>query len=829
MIAMPSAYRSLRSTHLRRLCAALGMAALAATARAEAAAAPAAGSSSASSTTSASTATTPAPFPAKVEDFATCPYDATWDATKNRQLSDAYNANRWAEVEQTLAEFLKGLGPCNALAKHNQNAPDQKLVSLVEDEAYFSVLFLDETLTAPAVVRVIIHKSGDTWRCQRSNFSDLPEIYGYRIGSLRMYDVRLLPAGVLVTSQYNASPSPNPLIGQIPTVLSTLAGGVKTTIPLPPAAPPPAGGTDSILKVLFEQPSQVHLFSEEMKEDQFSQLQAAQAFKSQVSLRQFSDDITTGDLDDLAQKIKAPFLPYLTPPRACANVGQDDLPKPISLSYLVRRISVPHKFRTRFLNVPSVIPTLNVTDQLSFSSDLELYLLDSQRQRAANQPAVSDIEKSLFAGYLNCRGLVSVGLETQLSWVIARVHFPAASAVWTSRLKLHLTASRLKPDGTQEKVDDTNFSLTPSTTLAGEVFCWHPKVSSPSGPLADHFEIAAELSEATRNFPVARANALLFDPVLSGSVTGTLFLSDRSLAWDSPLKASYVISQPKTGQRFELEVFDLATGKEVGRRSIPSPSSHDLDVAQELKGDALLQTALLGVGDRLVVLKAADQPGARWLPVARARVTVTDVVPSGPGAAASAAPAAPTPAGCLAVSDAKQLAELNGSQQEDSRFYDLFGAYSGLLALNIPSAAPATPVATQYTMGTLSRWGFSLGAAWIVRTSLHTPSPLLADPLSWVALDWHPWRYDETRYLPSFAERFRVFGGVSITPDIGGVAGVGLGMVRGLTLEAGYGVVLATAVTGPPPVCPTMMMCPGPVTGRRGVGVTFLGLGYTFQ
>jgi hypothetical protein len=170
-------------------------------------------------------------------------------------------------------------------------------------------------------------------------------------------------------------------------------------------------------------------------------------------------------------------------------------------------------------------------------------------------------------------------------------------------------------------------------------------------------------------------------------------------------------------------------------------------------------------------------------------------------------------------------------------FSDIFTTYSTLLSM-FTAPQSSQSLSTQYTFGRLTRWAFSLGIGPILSTDLNVPvkggmsassTPTLVrdnptTPLTWIALDYHPWRYDETRYSPTFSERFRFFGGFALTPDAGVVVGAGIGLVRGLTVEAGYGVLLATVLPRN-----EQLNTMNTKTRRGALGVPFVGIGYSFQ
>ena len=172
---------------------------------------------------------------------------------------------------------------------------------------------------------------------------------------------------------------------------------------------------------------------------------------------------------------------------------------------------------------------------------------------------------------------------------------------------------------------------------------------------------------------------------------------------------------------------------------------------------------------------------------------------------------------------------------------DLKLSYIGLFAFVTATTQPSTPpLSTQYTFGKLTRWSFSLGVGGTFPPFGNKPAKVVTNPdmtkslesdpqsptLTFVAVDFHPIRYDETKFSPTRAERFRFFGGIALTPKVGLVGGVGYSLIRGLTLEGGFAALLSNVVSadtkfGAPDV---------KVETHRGFYyVPFLALGYSFQ
>lgn len=129
--------------------------------------------------------------------FTTCTGSA-WGS--NLELSLAYTRTNWPEVQRIIRRFLKSL-TCS------QPFPD---------DAYFSVVFLNEALTPPALSRVLVHR-----------LDPKPEIYGSRVEGYDLYDLQLLSdLNIVVTTNYQATTVPNGALTQLPGVFAKLAGAV---------------------------------------------------------------------------------------------------------------------------------------------------------------------------------------------------------------------------------------------------------------------------------------------------------------------------------------------------------------------------------------------------------------------------------------------------------------------------------------------------------------------------------------------------------------------------------------------------------------------------
>ena len=66
---------------------------------------------------------------------------------------------------------------------------------------------------------------------------------------------------------------------------------------------------------------------------------------------------------------------------------------------------------------------------------------------------------------------------------------------------------------------------------------------------------------------------------------------------------------------------------------------------------------------------------------------------------------------------------------------------------------------------------------------------ITADPLSGAlslaVVNFHPWTFDPKSEIPSFGEKFRLFGGTVLTPEFGVTAGAGYAFFRGISINAG--------------------------------------------
>lgn len=100
--------------------------------------------------------------------------------------------------------------------------------------------------------------------------------------------------------------------------------------------------------------------------------------------------------------------------------------------------------------------------------------------------------------------------------------------------------------------------------------------------------------------------------------------------------------------------------------------------------------------------------------------------------------------------------------------------------------------------------------------------------LTMVVLNIHPWAYDSEWPRVSWAERLRAFAGGVITPDFGLTAGVGLGLVRGLTVNGGAVWLFMETPKANERVGEAPQDTNDPFRSRVGLG-GFVGFSYTFK
>jgi hypothetical protein len=724
----------------------------------------AAGGSSAASSGGSSAAGSS--FPARVEDFATCTLDAPgWTEDKNRPLSDAYNADLWTQA--TPGQDPKGVQELLADLIGKLKCTPQPDIS----KLYISVLFFDESSQPPALARVVVHRYHGGWKIVDPPDTNKPEVYGSRIGDFELYDLRLLPEGFLVSSQYLVATSSNPLLSQIPGVIGLIAGGVKGNIavPTPPAA---------LLRSPSRPPSGP-------KEGEGGPKECQDKEATYISTLHDCSEGTTGTSQQ---------------------------------SFLIRRVTVPPAFMPHRLRQPSVIPQIAITDQLVFTSQLESYMLESLRLRAKNDQEVRDLEQGLFTAYHGCRAHVTADLAASVAgtppYLVARLFDPAGGPP-VSNLCLRLTVRNFQGAALQQKV----VQLEPLHVGKPQTLCW-----AIPGPLHGDYLATAEVLDKQR--PLADeledAAAATFlsvpPPPPASSLSGSLTAPSATPTWGDPFSLGYTVNGTKPGDPVNVELFAAATGKKMDID--PPPLAQPAPATGPATGTFILPTAQIGLGSRLAVLEVVPSTTNLTTPVASASFRVVGGLPgTEPGASAVAAGPA-----CLIVDDSK-LTSSTSSQPAAIAYGNIAAAYSWLLTQATPPP-PAAPAPTTYTLGKLTRYAFSLGVAGLLPSNLHKVPAPSNNPLSWVALDIHPFLYDETRFSPDIKERFRGFLGIAATPNIGVVGGLGMGIYRGLTLEGGYALLLANIENKTQPIpLPTS----GPRTHRGALGAFFVGVGYSLQ
>lgn len=136
----------------------------------------------------------------------------------------------------------------------------------------------------------------------------------------------------------------------------------------------------------------------------------------------------------------------------------------------------------------------------------------------------------------------------------------------------------------------------------------------------------------------------------------------------------------------------------------------------------------------------------------------------------------------------------------------------------------------------LQRLSFGVVSAFISDTSGDTRVKLqngniVSDPLSgalsMAVLNIHPKAYDPDRAKQSGAERFRFFVGGVFAPEFGVGAGVGVSLIRGLTINAGYAWLVVDDLRAGDTIGPAPMN-PSKPFGQGTSEVLFVGLGFNF-
>jgi hypothetical protein len=189
--------------------------------------------------------------------------------------------------------------------------------------------------------------------------------------------------------------------------------------------------------------------------------------------------------------------------------------------------------------------------------------------------------------------------------------------------------------------------------------------------------------------------------------------------------------------------------------------------------------------------------------------------------------------------DAERRANLPGATTEDKEKAAAATATAASAKQDLDEAKRSALAAltSAYSLAPLTLIDFSAGTGVILKTGLNTPvkvenGKLVEDTgqtgvLTSLNLNFHV-PYDDSWAEPTPAECWRVFVGPVLTPDVGIAAGLGWGLpfLRGVGIEAGYGVLLASVLRngdklGEPPTNSKR-------TSYRGaMGVAFVGLTFT--
>ncbi len=188
---------------------------------------------------------------------------------------------------------------------------------------------------------------------------------------------------------------------------------------------------------------------------------------------------------------------------------------------------------------------------------------------------------------------------------------------------------------------------------------------------------------------------------------------------------------------------------------------------------------------------------------------------------------------------AKEVAEVPQKLAGPTDRQAAVAAMSGIMDAYKRVMNAKMPVTSRTTFAPLTKVDLGLGVALILKTSLNqqakvdssknlvddTPSTLL----TYAALNWRPWGYDETTLRPTAREQFRIVAGLALTPSPGVVLGAGWSpqFLRTVSVSAGYGVLL-TNVLRRGDALGTSPHDPGHPTRRGALGVLFGGIGYAF-
>jgi hypothetical protein len=134
----------------------------------------------------------------------------------------------------------------------------------------------------------------------------------------------------------------------------------------------------------------------------------------------------------------------------------------------------------------------------------------------------------------------------------------------------------------------------------------------------------------------------------------------------------------------------------------------------------------------------------------------------------------------------------------------------------------------RYSLGVVA--GFAVGADDDQRAELKSDK-VAVDPMNDVVtaitVNIHPKRYDPNALAMTPAERYRCFLGATYTPEFGLMGGVGIGLIRGLSVNVGYGVMRINEIRSGDEFGEAPSRPEDPFDNAA-AGFGFLGLGYKF-
>jgi hypothetical protein len=712
-----------------------------------------------------------------------CVLDQQWRDSKNDcngSCNDAiFPPKDWSVADNLQLSAQYNSGQWNVLQDKLKRFIAHLTCSKLDKTLPFSVVFLNEAAEVPTLARVLVQSNPPT------------EQFGNRVAGFKMNDLQLVASqALIITTHYSVTAAPNPLLSQVSGVLSQASGA-------------------------------------------FSKAAGAGGAKAAA--------------------------PPAQQPRA----------------FIVHSVELPEAFRALD---SSVVPQVAVTDMFSSApTEIANYMLTSLSARVkqadvgAAADALSTINIDLNAAFVDqCLGKTP---GTIAGSVVQGNGWPAAGAqiAIVGDLGEKTTANSLgsftltEPPGTyQLQVSAPGFATTLTKPLALEA---GGKVDAPielasiAGPSvygvvqAEGTAIAGATVALTDSTTQATTDArghfhlsqgagiyqiTVSAPGYATTTTVPLVMAAGTNLWIDAIN----IARPPGPTNIQGTVIQATSGAPLVGAAVKIVEPQDAlptTATTNLAGQFALTVA--GPGQyRIGVSAAGFQPLTQEVAVA----TVGSKVLPNPLQLAPAA-AAPDQAACSrALGDAlgKDLGLLRLSTvlpENQAKAFELVETlFATYVALANPSQSAGPAPATQYTMGKLTRFAFSLGAAAIWKTQLNTPAKLgtgtqpklLRDnpstALTFVAVDIAFRRYDETRYSPSREERARWFLGIALTPNPGAVAGLAFEVVRGLSVEAGYALLIANTLASGETLKPNSPALHNP-TPRQKLGAIFAGISYNFQ